>query len=610
MRRTTENDARNAHEAISLQAMFDQHSAIQLIFNPFSGNVIDANPAACRFCGYSREELLSMRIQDLNMLPADRLQAKLQSELNGTNYFPAVPYRLKSGETRLLDVYSCPVINEESTLLYTIIFDVTDREAYREELFMEKELLRTTLESIGDAVVTTDAAGIITGLNTAAQELTGWNNEEAKGRPFDEVILLRNEKTGERADNPIRKVLDTGRIMGLANHTELLSRQGTYIPISDSAAPIKGEDGQIFGVVMVFRDVGGEKEHNKQIEFLSYHDSLTGLYNRNYMEEALTFMNTRENLPISVIMGDVNGLKLVNDVFGHKAGNALLENVAELFRKNCRADALIARWGSDEFVALMPRTSLKTAEKYIQSMRASSVGVNGSGLRLNLSLGCAGKTEAAGDIRAALQEAEESMCHQKLLDGKSYRNAIINTLLVTLYENSNETEEHSKRLEAYCHFIGRKLQLSSKEMDDLSLLALLHDIGKVGIDPHILKKPGPLTPPEWDEMKRHSEVGFRIVQATPELAVVADLILSHHERWDGKGYPRGLKGAEIPLPCRILAVADAYDAMTSDRVYRSAMSGESAIRELEKNAGTQFESGIVSLFMESLGSESQAIGKK
>jgi HD-GYP domain-containing protein (c-di-GMP phosphodiesterase class II) len=133
------------------------------------------------------------------------------------------------------------------------------------------------------------------------------------------------------------------------------------------------------------------------------------------------------------------------------------------------------------------------------------------------------------------------------------------------------------------------MKLSAKELDGLSLLAVLHDIGKVGIRESVLQKPGPLTPEEWEEMKKHPEIGYRITQNIPELAAVAEYILYHHERWDGKGYPRGLKGEEIPLLCRILAVADAYDAMTSDRTYRKAMSREEAIAEIKRNAGTQFD---------------------
>jgi HD-GYP domain-containing protein (c-di-GMP phosphodiesterase class II) len=217
---------------------------------------------------------------------------------------------------------------------------------------------------------------------------------------------------------------------------------------------------------------------------------------------------------------------------------------------------------------------------------------------MSLSLGCSAKKSQKDKIQNVFRMAEEYMYHQKLLDGKSYRNTIINTLLATLYEKSTETEEHAKRLKSFCHSMGRNLGLSSKDMDDLSLLAILHDIGKVAINQNILQKPSSLTPEEWDEMKRHPEIGYRIAQTTPELAVVADFILSHHERWDGKGYPRGIKGVEIPLVCRILAVADSYDAMTNDRIYRKAMSHEKAVEELKSNAGTQFDPSVVDLFID------------
>ncbi len=173
----------------------------------------------------------------------------------------------------------------------------------------------------------------------------------------------------------------------------------------------------------------------------------------------------------------------------------------------------------------------------------------------------------------------------------------IDTLLAILYKKSRETVEHSKRLGEYCYAIGQRLGLSSKEMEEISLLALLHDIGKVGIHVNILHKPGALTSGEWEEMKKHPGIGCRIARSIPELSVISDLILSHHERWDGKGYPRGLKGEEIPLSCRILAVADSFDAMTNDRVYRKAMEKEKAIQEIESNAGTQFDPRIAEIFV-------------
>jgi diguanylate cyclase (GGDEF)-like protein/PAS domain S-box-containing protein len=590
-----------------LHSMFHQHTAVMLMIEPVSGKIVDANPAACDFYEYSMEELLSLYIEDINILPPDEVERQRLNAFQEKKCYFLFPHRLKNGEIRLVDVYSCPISDGERELLYSIIYDVTDREILRNELFQEKEVLQTTLQSIGDGVVTTDSSGMITGLNIVAQEITGWKGDEAMGRSFSSVFLRQNEETGRLIENPIQRVLETGRIIGLANHTVLINRQDRAIPIADSAAPIKGEDGKILGVVMVFRDVSSEREQNSKIRFLSYHDALTGLYNRRYIEEMLNREDFAGQLPLSVIMGDVNGLKITNDVFGHSAGDALLQHVAGLLNKYCHADDLIARWGGDEFVVLMPRTSLGQAEQIIETMKSNPIALDESGLQLSLSLGCAVKDSANSSIHAVMREAEENMYHQKLLDGKSYRNAIINTLLATLYEKSMETEEHSKRIDANCHSIGQKLHLSSKEMDELSLLAILHDIGKVGVNPNILKKPGPLTPAEWEEMKRHPEIEYRIVQATPELANVADYILSHHERWDGTGYPRGLKGHEIPLVCRILAITDAFDAMTNDRVYRAAKSSEEAIAELIRGSGAQFDPEIVRLFVQILQTERETI---
>lgn len=594
---------RNQRLVQRLQAMFEQHSALKVVLDMETKKIVDANPALCSYFGADKQALLGRSMKEFNLLPDHVLDEQIRDTSSGKALFFAAPHRIRNGEIRFLDVYASKIYDGGRSLIYAILFDSTDREQYRNELLREKEFLKTTLQSIGDGVVTTDNLGIITSMNSVAEKLTGWYDGAAVGKSFTEVFILQNEETRQTVENPIQKVLETGYIVGLANHTELVNRQGVRVPIADSAAPIKSADGQTFGVVMVFRDVRDEKEHHKQIEYLSYHDYLTGLYNRRYIEETINRLDEEKHVPVSVIMADVNGLKITNDVFGHRAGDELLKNTAELMRRNCKEKDLIARWGGDEFVILMPDTSLEEAEETAANIKDTNIVIEGVKLSVSLSIGSACKNIAGDSIQIAMQQAEKYMYHQKLLDGKSFRNAIISTLLATLYEKSNETEEHSKRMEKHCHDIGRRLQLSSKEMDELSLLALLHDIGKVSINPNILQKPGPLTNTEWDEMKRHPEIGYRIAQATPELAVVSELILSHHERWDGKGYPRGLKGTAIPLSCRILAVADAYDAMTNDRVYRSAMSGEEAVKELEKNAGTQFEAGIVRFFIDSLKSE-------
>lgn len=595
-------EAQGENEGLSrrLQSMFNLHSAVMLVIDPITGRIVDANPAACEFYGYSKEEIKSLTIQEINVLSPEQTDEYYGRLFADKPSAPVFLHRLKNGRTCLVDVYSCPIRDGSTTLLYSIIFDVTDRERYRRELMQEKELLKTTLRCIGDGVVTTDNEGIITSINNVAEKMTGWDSASAVGKPFAEIFILQNEETGQIVESPVQRVMKSGRIVGLASHTVLIGRQGQTVPIVDSAAPIRMDNGMLFGVVMVFRDVSLEKEHISQLRFASHHDTLTGLPNRQYIEENLSRIDNRDNLPLSVIVGDINGLKITNDVLGHQAGDELLQNVADLLESNCRKGDLVARWGGDEFVVFMPRTSLQEAEGVLEKIKKDAPVIDEQGLRLSLSFGCVTKERPEEGIRTAIREAEENMHHQKLLEGKSYRNTIINTLLATLYEKSMETEEHSKRMEQNCHAIGRRMHLSSKELDELSLLTILHDIGKVGINSDILKKPARLTDVEWEEMKRHPEIGYRIVQATPELAGVADLILCHHERWDGNGYPRGLFEDEIPVLSRILAVTDAYDAMTNDRVYREAMSAEQAIHELKRNAGIQFDPQVVNAFIEVL----------
>ncbi len=506
-------------------------------------------------------------------------------------------HRLKNGEIRLVDVHACPIEINGKSVLYSIIFDVTDREKYKEELIREKEFLRITLQSIGDCVIITDQFGRVSFINNIAEKITGWKSEELIGRQFSGILKIINEDTGIEIEDPVSKVLQTKEILALTNHLVLLNKNGSKICISKTAAPIIDERDQIFGVVVVFRDVTKEKKQQKDIIYLSYHDYLTGLYNRRFMEEEIKRFDNSRQVPMAIIMGDINGLKITNDVFGHETGDRLLQKVSDTIRENCRSEDIIARWGGDEFLILLPNTSREIVKGIVNRIKNNCLAKKESNLNLSISLGYAVKTNVEENLQKIINEAEEWMYHKKLLDGKSYRNAILKTLMATLYEKSTETEEHSDRLKNNCYLVGKAMKLSNSELDELTLLTLLHDIGKVGIKESVLKKPGTLTQEEWKEIKKHPEIGFRIVQNIPELSAVADFILYHHERWDGKGYPSGLSGYEIPLQSRILAVVDAYDAMISDRIYKKALSKEEAIIELKRNAGTQFDAKIVEIFI-------------
>lgn len=334
-------------------------------------------------------------------------------------------------------------------------------------------------------------------------------------------------------------------------------------------------------------------QSEEEIRYLSYHDKLTGLYNRTFFEEELKRISTGRQLPLGLIIGDVNGLKLINDAMGHLEGDKVLIKAAEIFRESCRQDDIVSRWGGDEFIVLLPRCDGVTTFRVFERINDSFISINSLPIQINISLGMAIQNSLDQDIRDVIREAEEKMYRNKLLESRSTRGSLIKSLEKTLWERSHETEEHCRRMQEIAQRIGRALKLTDSELDNLKLLAALHDIGKIAIPGSILDKPGILLPEEWETVKNHSEIGYRIALSSPELASIAEAILHHHECWDGSGYPLGLKGERIPLLSRIIAIADSYDVMTNGRPYKKAVSKKEALAEIKRCAGTQFDPELV-----------------
>ena len=489
-------------------------------------------------------------------------------------------------------------------MLNKISSSILKLEEKNQELFNAKEvinkdriLFKTTLRSLGDGVISTDEKGNIQIMNDVAENLTGWEKHEAFGHPFETIFNIINEITREKSTCPVQKVFANGKINEIDENTLLIKKNGEEIPIEDSAAPIFDKEGKITGVVVVFRDFTDKKQKQERISYLSFHDQLTGLYNRHFFEKELINLDNDQNLPLTLAMFDVNGLKLRNDAFGHQMGDKLLQAISDAIKKVCRDDDIPCRIGGDEFVLFLPKTDSKEADILIKSIYREIEKASLDNIVISVSVGWETKTSSEQKIMSVYAKAEEHMYRKKLIESQSMRSKTIQVIIKTLNETNPREKLHSENVSKVSRKIGEAMQLDQELLQEIEMAGLLHNIGKIAVNSSILEKPDKLTTLEFEAVKRYAETGYHILKSVDKYSNLSDYVLAHHENWDGSGYPRGLKGEEIPLVSRIIAVANSYVAMTTDRVYRKAIGKEEAINELTRCSGTQFDPKIIEVFI-------------
>ena len=351
-------------------------------------------------------------------------------------------------------------------------------------------------------------------------------------------------------------------------------------------------------VLAIVRNVTEERLNQMLIEKLSYRDQLTGLYNRRFYEEELNRLDTVRNLPIGLILLDVNGLKLTNDAFGHQTGDALLKRVADVISSCCRTEDIVARLGGDEFVILLPMTSSNDIKLIVNRIHTSVSGETLGAIKISVSIGYDIKENSDQNLKDIFTKAEDKMYRNKLNESQIMRQQTIQTILETINKNNPLEKLHSENVSRNSVRIGKVYGLSQEKLKALETAGLMHDIGKIAVDSTLLNKQTELTESEYIEIKRHSEIGYQILKSVDLYTSLAEIILHHHERWDGNGYPYGLAGETIPLLSRILALTDAYEAIRSDRPYRTGRSHREALIEIQRHSGTQFDPKLVDILIE------------
>ncbi|MDD3478627.1 MAG: diguanylate cyclase [Candidatus Izemoplasmatales bacterium] len=372
----------------------------------------------------------------------------------------------------------------------------------------------------------------------------------------------------------------------------------SYRYIEVRVNPIFNHSQQSVGAKGTVQDITKTVNAEQEMIYLSEHDFLTGLYNRMYIEEKMKKLDQRDFYPISLVMADVNGLKMINDSFGHAKGDEILQSAARVLRNTVGEQGTVARLGGDEFLILLPRTDENETEDIIQRIKDSAMSPTDHLMSLSISCGYGTKHFVHEPLSTILRRAEDDMYRHKITESSSMRSKSVDLIMTALFAKTPREMNHSRRVSEICEAIAKHVFTNQDAVDQMRIAGLLHDIGKIGVDEAILNKNGKLDANEWIEVKKHSEIGYRILSSVNEFSDLVRFVLEHHEKMDGSGYPAGLTSNQISIQAKIISVADAFDAMTSDRTYRKGLSTSQAIDEIRKYTGTQFDASIVKVFVE------------
>jgi len=561
------------------------------------GMILETNLTAVRIIGVNRRDLINHRISPFIMKDDQNIYDGLRKALFDTELPQECELRMqkRNGAEFWANLMATVVDNNGIRTARLVISDISLKKKEQQDLIESEEKYRLLCTSMNQGLtlfeIITNEGGqpvdfVFLNINDSFTRLFGYARKDTIGRRVREVV----PNIPQMLVDFFGRVALTGEPDTIDNYSVPGGR--TYSIYSYS--PKMNQ----FAVLLT--NVTDRMAKEDKIIYLSYHDQLTGLYNRRFYEKEMKRLDTQRDFPLSVATGDVNGLKLINDTFGHMAGDKLLKKTAEIIKEGCRADDIIARLGGDEFVIILPKTDSEETAKVIQRIKKLAQKEKINGIELSISFGYETKTVREQDLKDIFKSAEDHMYHHKLKESSSLRGRIIDVIVNILYEKNVREMKHAKRVSELSAAIAAEMNLDSEVMSQIKLAGLLHDIGKIGISEEILNSSHKLTGEEWKQLKKHPEIGYRILSASDEFSDIALFILDHHERWDGNGYPKGLRKEDIPLAARIIAIAEAFDAMTAEDTYKAVMGEDEAQEEIKNCAGRQFDPEIVSILLDKI----------
>lgn len=429
-------------------------------------------------------------------------------------------------------------------------------------------------------------------MNQVFMDLSGYDDMTLKGLKFSNLIIPETPNE----EKAIIEQMKTGKLELFSADRQFRKYDASiiWVAFTVSKLPKEEPDGTLF--IATIQDVTRRKESEMLNDFLVYHDQLTGAYNLKYLEEKEIEWQSTGVYPRYFFCIDLNNLRIINNAFGFKVGDDLLKRVHQAIFKYTYNYGKLIRFKSSELLLYVFENDQLTPEVIKQDIYTSLEDLSIENIEVSVAVGYSIMEDNSKRLSDVIFQAEENMRKDKLLTNDRSIANTIDVIMQSMFAKNSREMMHSQRVSAICVDIAKQLQLDKYSIEKTRIAGLMHDIGKIGIPETILDKPGALTQEEREKIQEHSIIGYRILSSTNEFVEISDIILSHHERWDGKGYPRGLSKESIPLFARIISVADTFDAMTSERTYRRPFSHKEAVDEIERMAGTQFDPEVVLAF--------------
>ncbi len=527
------------------------------------------------------------------------LKEFLEKIINNPQKSYGIEHKLITLDKKVLWVYSraCVRLLDNKLRIVGYTGNITKRKEMEKRILNSEKEFRTIFESVSDGVVILKDFKVIR-CNTNFLKIIGFRKEEVLEKYLWEFFCVDKDKE-EELKLKIMNIASTFLKEGESYSFEYSFRKQEeiyYVEITLTTYNI-GEDEYILTMI---RDITARKRTEERMRYLSMHDPLTGLYNRSFFEAEMNRLNLSRAFPVTILVADIDGLKLINDTMGHKKGDELIKKCAYILKNSLRASDILARIGGDEFAVLLPYSDKETAEKVKGRILKEIEKYNNNfpELPVHLSIGFATSERKDFSLEVLYKEADDIMYWNKVYQGRKLKQYMLKSFINSLWTRDYIKDGHTKRIILWCKRLASMVGLSKYEIKRLILLAFFHDLGKVAIPDDILFKKGKLDFEEWEIVKKHSEIGYKIAGNMPKISDIRSLILKHHERWNGDGYPLGIKGVDIPMECRIFSICEAFDVMTRNTPYRRALEVKYAKSEILKNKGLQFDPYLTQKFLE------------